>query len=75
MLERRSHGCEDNVKMDGTALRKGGGGLDTFGLGQGQVMVSCEHCNKLSISIKCSEFINYIWNHLLFDNNYLSLIC
>jgi hypothetical protein len=33
---------EDNVKMNCTALRKGGVGLDTFGLGQGQVMVSCE---------------------------------
>jgi hypothetical protein len=43
--------------MDGTALRNGGGGLDTSELGQGQVMVSCEHCNKLSIYIKCSEFI------------------
>ena len=40
MLERRSHRWEDNVKMDGTALRKGGGGLHTFGLGQGQVTVS-----------------------------------
>jgi hypothetical protein len=26
--------------MDGTALRNGGGGLDTSGLGQGQVMFS-----------------------------------
>jgi hypothetical protein len=63
---------EDNVKMDRTALRNGGGGLDTFGLGQGQVMVSCEHSNKRSISIKCSEFINCTWNHLLFEYNFLS---
>jgi hypothetical protein len=61
VLERRSHEWEDNVKMNGTAIRKGGGGLDTFSLKQGQMMVSCEHCNKLSISIKCSEFIKYIY--------------
>jgi len=40
VLGRLTHKWEDNVKMDGTALRKGGGGLDTFGLGQGQVIVS-----------------------------------
>ena len=58
MLGRRRHRWEDNVKMDRTALRKGGRALDSTGLGQGQLMVSYEHCNKLSISIKYSEFVN-----------------
>ena len=49
---------EDNVKMDRTSLREGGRAMDSSGLVEGQVIVSCERCNKLSISIKCSEFIN-----------------
>ena len=58
MFGRRRRRWEGNVKMDRTAFRQGGRALDSSGLGQGQLMVSCEHCNKLSISIKCSEFVN-----------------
>ena len=56
--------------MDRKALRKGGRALDSSGLGQAQLMVSCEHCNKMSISIKCREFVNLIWNHLLFGTSF-----
>jgi len=40
---------EDNVKMDRTALREGGRAMDSSGLVEGQVIVSCERCNKLNI--------------------------
>ena len=58
LLGRRKCRWEDNVKMDRTALRKGGRALDSSGLGPGKLMVCCEHCNKLSISVKCREFVN-----------------
>jgi hypothetical protein len=74
VLGRRRHRWEDKVKMDRTALRRGVRALDSSGFGQAQLMFSCKHCNKLSISKKCSEFVNWIWNYLLFENNFLSWI-
>ena len=38
MLGRLIHRWEDSVKMDRTALRKGGREVDSSGLGHGQVM-------------------------------------
>ena len=51
MLGRRRYRWEDNVKMERTTLTKCGRALSQSGLGQAQLMVSCEHGNKLSISI------------------------
>ena len=39
MLGRRTHRGEDNVKMDRTALRKGGHEVDSSGLGHEQMMM------------------------------------
>ena len=39
MLGRRTHRGEDNVKMDRTALRKGGREVESSDLGYGQVMM------------------------------------
>jgi hypothetical protein len=58
VLGRRRSKWEDIVKTDRTALREGGRAMDSSGLGEGQVIVSCERCNKLSLCIKCREFIN-----------------
>ena len=38
MLGRRTQRWEDNVKLDRTALRKGGLEVDSSSLGHGQVM-------------------------------------
>jgi hypothetical protein len=71
MMGVRRHLWENDDKVDRTAFRKGGSGLVSPALGQRLVMTSCENCNKLSISIQCSEFINYLWNNLLIENNFL----
>jgi len=34
------------------------GGLDSYGLGQGQVAGCCRHCNEPSDSIKGEEFLD-----------------
>jgi hypothetical protein len=45
-LGRLRHRWDNNVKMDHTPLRKKGRGLDSSGLGQGQVVGSYECGNK-----------------------------
>jgi hypothetical protein len=56
----RRHLWEQNDEVDRTAHRKGGRGLGTLAMGQRQEIISCENCNKSSISTECSDFINFI---------------
>jgi hypothetical protein len=74
VLGRRRSKWEDNVNMDCTALREEGPAMDSSDLGEGQVIVSYERCNKLSLSIKCSEFINQMGKKFVIPEYLLSWI-
>lgn len=47
-------------------LKEMGSELDSTGSGQGSLMVSCEHGNKPSGSIKGWSFLDYLTNYQLF---------
>jgi hypothetical protein len=57
-LGRPGHRWEDNVTMGLQEVGWLHGLGDFFGLGQGQVAVSCESGNEPSGSIKCGEFLD-----------------
>jgi hypothetical protein len=59
-LGRPTRRWEDNIKMD--LQEVGCGGMDWIKLSQdwGQMAGSCECSNKLSGSIKCGEFLDYL---------------
>jgi hypothetical protein len=41
----------------------GGHGLDSAGLGQGQIVRSCEHSIELLGCVKCGEFLDWLRVH------------
>jgi hypothetical protein len=58
-LRERDH--LDNIKIDLQEVGLGGGGehgLDSSGLGQGEVTCTCKCSNKLLASIKYGEFLD-----------------
>jgi hypothetical protein len=50
------------MKMDITEIGLDGSGIDSYGLGQRQ-MVGCSNCGKACLDfLKCREFLDYLKN-------------
>jgi hypothetical protein len=59
LLGRPRHRWEDKIKVD--LQEVGCGGMDWIELAQDrQIACTCECGNKISGSIKCGEFLNYL---------------
>jgi hypothetical protein len=56
---------EDNIKMDNKEIVLEGGGINSFGSGQGPLAGSCEHGNEPSGSIKGEKFVGYLRDYQL----------